>query len=491
MLLEAPSPIIGEPWLEPADNLQSALVLPTSAAASPSASPYPAAEHQNSFPPEIAIAVIGVVIGAAAVLWGSGGLRVPGFQTAAAPASSIGHATMACVVVFFTMLLTIAAIALVERSRNRKASYLGRERERRLSTAVSAADIGFWQWDTQANRVWADSGCRSIVGIAAKLPAVELPDIVHPADRAKARAEMDSALAGHQPFDIQYRILADEGEVRWIRSRGRGTWKNETLQHVAGTVMNVSTQVNVGTAGGEERTKSLMHLARVGMMGELSGALAHELNQPLTAIMSNAQAAFRLMKQEPLETAEIQSAISDIVKDTARAGEVIRHLRALLKHDQSRRESVDLNQLLQDVLELAHSDLIARHIIVVPRIGSTELKLLGDRVQLQQVFLNLILNAAEAMSGRPGGGVLVVATDTVDGSVLHVAVSDNGPGINPALAEKLFEPFFSTKPQGLGLGLSISRAIVTAHGGTLWTVNNPGHGATFHVTLLAGAQGVS
>jgi C4-dicarboxylate-specific signal transduction histidine kinase len=254
--------------------------------------------------------------------------------------------------------------------------------------------------------------------------------------------------------------------------------------------MNVSTQVNVGTAGGEERTKSLMHLARVGMMGELSGALAHELNQPLTAIMSNAQAASRLMKQEPMETGEIQSAISDIVKDTARAGEVIRHLRALLKHDQSRRESMDLNQLLLDVLELAHSDLIARHIIVVPRIGSTELKLQGDRVQLQQVFLNLILNAAEAMSGKLGG-VLVVSTDTVDGSVLHVAVSDNGPGINPALSEKLFEPFFSTKPQGLGLGLSISRAIVTAHGGTLWTVNNPGHGATFHVTLLAGAEGVS
>jgi|SRR4051812_22174235 signal transduction histidine kinase len=490
MLSEAPSPIIGDPWLESADNLKSALVLPAGVPATPSPTSYAATDKHNSFPVEIAIAAMGIVIGAAAVIWGNGGFHIQNLQTAAAPAPTISHAGIASLAVLFILILTLATIAFVEWLRNRKIGDLWRDREQRLGRAISAADIGFWQWDSQANRLWANSGCRSILGIDAKIPAVNLPDIVHPADRAKARSEMDGALAGHQAFDIQYRILADEGEVRWIRSRGRGTWKNETLEHVAGTVMNVSTQVNVGTAGGEERTKSLMHLARVGMMGELSGALAHELNQPLTAIMSNAQAASRLMKQEPMETGEIQSAISDIVKDTARAGEVIRHLRALLKHDQSRREGMDLNQLLQDVLELAHSDLIARHIIVVPRIGNTELKLQGDRVQLQQVFLNLILNAAEAMSGKPGG-VLVVSGDTVDGSVLHVAVSDNGPGINPALSEKLFEPFFSTKPQGLGLGLSISRAIVTAHGGTLWAVNNPGHGATFHVTLLAGAEGVS
>src|SRR3954454_23515654 len=302
MLSEAPSPIIGDPWLESADNLKSALVLPVGAATTRRAPSSAATDHQN-FPVEIIIAAIGILIGAAAVIWGNGGFYVTNSPTPD-PTTTTGHAGIASLAVFFILILTLATIALVDWSRNRKTGELWREREQRLGRAISAADIGFWQWDSQANRLWANSGCRSILGIDAKIPAVNLPDIVHPADRAKARSEMDGALAGHQAFDIQYRILADEGEVRWIRSRGRGTWKNETLQHVAGTVMNVSTQVNVGTAGGEERTKSLMHLARVGMMGELSGALAHELNQPLTAIMSNAQAASRLMKQEPMETGE-------------------------------------------------------------------------------------------------------------------------------------------------------------------------------------------
>ncbi|MGN6147904.1 MAG: sensor histidine kinase, partial [Rhizomicrobium sp.] len=234
----------------------------------------------------------------------------------------------------------------------------------------------------------------------------------------------------------------------------------------------------------ERQQQSLAHLARVGVIGELSGALAHELNQPLTAILSNAQAIQRMIRQQPLNVSELENAIRDIIEDDSRAGDVIRHLRALLKKDETHHDLLELNALVMNALQLTRSDLISRRVATVTQLFSGKLPVKGDAVQLQQLLLNLILNASEAMSDHlEPGGVLMITSDLVAGTFAHLCVSDTGPGIDGEVMAKLFDTFFTTKPHGLGLGLSICRAIVLRHGGKIWAENNPGEGAAFHIYL--------
>jgi len=234
----------------------------------------------------------------------------------------------------------------------------------------------------------------------------------------------------------------------------------------------------------EDQQRSLAHLARVGMVGELSGALAHELNQPLTAILSNAQAAKRMIEHGPVDIAELRNVISDIIDDDARAGDVIRHMRALLKKDHARSEMLDINTVVTRALELTRSALTAQRIVIVTRFAKGPLLVHGDSVQLQQLLLNLVLNAAEAMAtASRESGALIVTTNSVNNEILQISVCDTGPGVPEAIRNRLFDPFFSTKQNGLGLGLSICRAIAERHGGQIHAVNNPGDGATFHVSL--------
>ena len=230
--------------------------------------------------------------------------------------------------------------------------------------------------------------------------------------------------------------------------------------------------------------RELAHLTRVAMLGQLSGALAHELNQPLTAILSNAQAAIRLLAREPVDLAEVRDIVRDIADDDRRAGQVIQRLRAMLKKGEAKMQPLDLNELVGEVLALAHSDLITRNILVTTRLAPALPAACGDRVQLQQVLLNLLLNGCEAMSATPTGErrlLMVTGRDGSDG--LQVLVSDRGPGITADAMERVFEPFYTTKEHGLGLGLPISRSLVEALGGRLWASNNEDLGATFHLTL--------
>jgi two-component system sensor kinase FixL len=233
-----------------------------------------------------------------------------------------------------------------------------------------------------------------------------------------------------------------------------------------------------------QQREQLTHLSRVAMLGELSGALAHELNQPLTAILSNAQAAQRFLAREPADLAEVREILKDIVEADRRAGEVIRRLRALLKKGETQFALLDLNEVIEDVLDLAHGDLATRSVKATTRFNTGLPAVNGDRVQLQQLLLNLVSNACESMSTREHTQreLFVSTAYDWDGTV-HVAVSDTGWGIPPDRLDRLFEPFFTTKEQGLGLGLAICRTIAAAHGGRLWAVNNAGAGATFNLIL--------
>ncbi len=243
-------------------------------------------------------------------------------------------------------------------------------------------------------------------------------------------------------------------------------------------------------ADAEERRTEVAHLTRVGILGELSGALAHELNQPLTAILSNAQAAQRLLAKTPVDLDEVREILGDISNDDKRAGDVIRRLRLLMKKGEAKLLPLNLNDLANDVLELAHSELVERNVAVTTRLTPGLPDFRGDRVQLQQVLLNLIMNACEAMSDTDSGDrSLVVSTAHDDDTNLRLTVEDRGPGISSDLVDHIFEPFVTTKAQGLGLGLSICRSIVRAHGGRLWVANNPGRGASFFVSVPIHARG--
>jgi len=234
----------------------------------------------------------------------------------------------------------------------------------------------------------------------------------------------------------------------------------------------------------------LAHLGRVALLGELSGALAHELNQPLAAILANARAAQRMLARDNLDVAEFQAILEDIVSDDRRAGAVIQRVRALIKKDEAALYKVSANDIVTDVLELAHSDLIQRAVVVSTQLAPSLPDVQGDRVQLQQVLLNMIVNACDAMTDNPTPLRTLVITTSARGGAVRITVSDNGIGITKEPIDEVFQPFVTSKSHGLGLGLAICRSIVDAHGGRMWAVNNRGGGATFHV-LLPGAAAVA
>jgi signal transduction histidine kinase len=230
--------------------------------------------------------------------------------------------------------------------------------------------------------------------------------------------------------------------------------------------------------------RELAHLTRVAMMGELSASLAHELNQPLTAILSNAEAAEQLLTDDSPGLDEVRAIIADIITDDQRAGDVIHRLRGLLKKGEFERLPLDLNPMIQEVARLLHSDIILRHVELTLDLDPDLPLVCGDRVQLQQVALNLMVNGLDAMAEGPlDDRALVVRTQCHDSQMIRIAVEDRGSGLQEANIGRIFSPFYTTKPDGMGMGLSICRSIVEAHGGRLWAANNPERGATFSFTL--------
>jgi two-component system sensor kinase FixL len=233
--------------------------------------------------------------------------------------------------------------------------------------------------------------------------------------------------------------------------------------------------------------QELAHLMRVYTMGELAGSLAHELNQPLTAILSNVQAAQRFMAADPIDVTEVREILKDIVQDDYRASEVIRRIRATVKKGEMEFALLDLATVIREVVFLLHSDAIMRETRVVLKPCNDLLPVYADRVQLQQVVLNLLLNAFDAMSSvLPEQRVVSIELSAQAGDTARIAVRDCGLGLTVGKLDAVFRPFYTSKPHGLGLGLSISRSIVELHGGRIWAENNIERGATFFVTLPTG-----
>ncbi len=232
--------------------------------------------------------------------------------------------------------------------------------------------------------------------------------------------------------------------------------------------------------------EQLAHVTRISTMGELAASLAHELNQPLTAILSNAQAAQRFLASKPADLREVQEILEDIVSDNNRAGEVIRRMRALVKKEELEFAPIHIASVIGEVVQLLHSDEILHNIHVELDCQDGLPNVRGDRVQLQQVILNLLMNAFDAMKDAPAAErKVVVRAQAKDAGIVEISVRDRGTGLTGDSLSKIFQPFYTTKRDGLGMGLPISRSILEAHGGGLWAKNNLDRGATFYFTVPA------
>ena len=365
-----------------------------------------------------------------------------------------------------------------------------REQTERLRLAVSGARLALWDWDIAAGTVYLSDRWQEMLGGPPQPVVIGFGDLaaqVHPDDFPELRRHLHAALKGEIPaYEVDHRVRALSGEWVWIHSRGEVVSRDADGRalRMSGVNEDITARRHAEEALAEKRTE-LAHLSRVTMLGELSGSLAHELNQPLAAILSNAQAAQRFLARNPGDIAEVSAILQDIVDDDKRAGEVIRRLRALLRKEEIEHQSLDVNEIVLEVLRLMRSDLVNRNVSVSTQLAPALPAVTGDRVQLQQVLINLVINGADALEGSLARERhLSVRTALTHGHV-EVTVTDSGKGIAAEDLERVFQPFVTTKVQGMGLGLAVCRTIVNAHAGQIWAVRNADAGSTFHFTLPA------
>ena len=265
----------------------------------------------------------------------------------------------------------------------------------------------------------------------------------------------------------------------------------EKLQRPEGGAVITRTDISARKRSEHEarvQQQQLTHLGRAAVLGQLSGAFAHELNQPLTSILSNAEAALRMIASGNVDPEEIEEILCDIVHADLRASQVIDRLRSLLEKGDILRRPVDLNAIVGEVLDLAKSELITRHVRVGTSLDGRAPVVMADRVQMQQIVLNLIMNACDAMSGMPVADrkVELITCYLPDESCVEVTVKDRGCGVQAGDLDRIFQPFVTSKSNGMGMGLAICRSVAEAHRGQLWAESTPGFGATFHLRIPLG-----
>jgi len=359
-----------------------------------------------------------------------------------------------------------------------------RDSEHRSELAAQTARLAMWSWDTATDEFWMNAIGRELFGIPQdeRLSLATFLARIDAGDRERVREAISETARGGGGFELEFRVPVPDGPMRWVRTRGeaeRDQSGQVLLRAVSG---DITEQRRVEREIAQQRDE-LTHLSRVAALGEMAGSLAHEINQPLTAILSNARAAQRLMASENPDLIELRAIVGDIVDDDKRSGEIIHRLRTLLRKGEVQRGPLDVNNVVTDVLRLTRNELVNRGVVASTELAPNLPSLLGDRIQLQQVLLNLVMNACDAMDGNGGSHQLIVRTRVADGAGVEVSVSDSGRGIPAADLERIFDPFVTSKEHGMGLGLSVCRTIVAAHGGRLWAESVDGRGATLRFAL--------
>ena len=308
---------------------------------------------------------------------------------------------------------------------------------------------------------------------------------VHPEDLPGVIELVKSGMASGIPYHYDQRLRRFDGEYRWFDIHGlpiRDDSGRVARWYVLLTDIEDRTRA---LARLEQMQSDFAHMNRVSMMGELAASLSHEITQPIASARNNARAAQNFLDNQPPDLSQVREALSCVVGDTDRAGDIIDRIRDHIKKAPPRKAQFDLNEAINEVIVLGRSAIIKNGVSVQTRLSEGLFPILGDRVQLQQVVLNLILNAAEAMgSVEAEPRDLLISTEQHHTGVL-VAVRDSGPGIDPAHLDRVFEAFYTTKSRGVGMGLSICRSIIDAHGGRLWAEANEPRGTIFQFTLPA------
>jgi signal transduction histidine kinase len=387
------------------------------------------------------------------------------------------------IIAFVVILLQAMLIArlLHERRLQRQTAAALHESRTNLTLAAQTARLTTWVWETRLNalRDAAESPERSPNGDEVSDFDAVL-ETVHPADREMLARAVHQAVALQRELDVEYRVVKDDA-VTWLAARGRADGGSTRLRGVALDI----TERKSAELEAEQDRNALRHMARVSLLGQLSASIAHQLNQPLAAILGNAEAARTILSRDDLDADELRAICDDIISEDHRASAVIRRLGALFKRTDRVSAPIEINELIVETLDLLRSDLMTRHLTITKALTPELPQVLGDRVQLQQVLMNLVMNACDAMNVVPADQrTLRIRTDAVDREV-RVSVSDRGPGIAVENLERIFDPFWSTKPGGMGIGLAVCRSIAAAHGGSLTTLNNEAGGATFRLVLPA------
>jgi PAS domain S-box-containing protein len=378
----------------------------------------------------------------------------------------------------------IAGIA-IERQRQHE---ILREREARISLAAESGDLAFWILYPEQNTAWMSEKGRLIYGFDSKLPLTcdLILSRVHPDEQAAVKAAYDRSCVLYGTFESEHRLLLPYGKTRWVIMRGRCLKDEEgNLLETIGVTLDVSAQKQADLQLQVQR-EEMAHRNRVSLMGEMTASFAHELNQPLTAIANNASAARRFLEHGNIDPALLQQLLQDMVADSQRAGEVIRGIRSLVRKETSVHTLLDLNSVITETVRLVSTDVLSRESVVTTELDPHLPQVNGALVQIQQILLNLIINALDAMEGLPPTERRIVITTRSDkGDVVEVSVRDFGTGLPKDRPDKVFDHFFSTKQKGMGMGLTIVRSIIEAHGGTIVAEDAPDRGARMIVRLPA------
>jgi two-component system, LuxR family, sensor kinase FixL len=362
-----------------------------------------------------------------------------------------------------------------------------RESEDRMALAAEAAGFGVWVWvlSIPSNQIWGSERWRHLFAFApAAVVNFEMVlQRIHPDNREMVERELRCALAGRGSYAVEFRVILPDGNQRWIASRGHMYPEAQGRPaRMLGMAIDITGRKQAEQEIAQQRNE-LAQVTRVSTISQLASSLAHELNQPLGAILRNAEAAELFLQDPSPDLDEIRAILADIRKDDQRAGEIIDRMRAWMKRREVERRPVSITLLVDDTFTLVRPDAEMRRVWLVVETDPAVPTVLGDRVLLQQVLLNLLLNAMDALNDNPPASRLVTIQVRPTGAMVEVAVSDTGHGISADNLLRVFEPFFSSKPTGLGMGLAISRSIIEAHGGRLWAESNEAGGATFTIAL--------
>jgi PAS domain S-box-containing protein len=361
-----------------------------------------------------------------------------------------------------------------------------RQSEDYLHEAQKLGRMGSWAHNSVSGTFFASPELLRIFGRDphAEKPTREvLRACIHPEDRPSYVEMVTRATSEKADWDTEYRIVLEDGKLKHIHAVAHAVTNGTgDLVEYIGTVMDV-TERKLAEAALREAQSDLARINRVTTMGELTASLAHEINQPIAAAVTNANTTLRWLAREHPDLEEARASALRIVKDGTRAAEIITRMRSLFKKGTQQRELVDINDVVREMIVLLRGEATRYSISFRTELAPDLPRFMADRVQLQQVLMNLMLNGIEAMKEAEGNRSLTIKSQRADDDQVLISVSDTGVGLPPQFAEQIFNAFFTTKGQGTGMGLSISRSIVEAHGGRLWADDNSPRGASFYVSL--------